>query len=219
LDNLNGTGSESVSSLEYAAPRIGRARASLYPAIIFLGAAPLVVGVSILILYWITRWDWLMGAGFYTLGGGAICFFGGVICLLIFWFQESRSKQRPPGEVRKKVGLAALLLASNWPVAFVCVAVGVAAMTRVTVTVINEGDAPIESFVVTAPGFSQELGPVAPGKKAKCVVRATNEGALEFAAKSGGVTTTASGAYVGDFSGGDYEVTVSGGKIVSRKRR
>jgi len=208
-----------VSHLEYAAPAVGWLRASLYPRVIFLGAAPLVAGFAIIALYWMTEWHVLMLAGFFTILAGVISVLAGGGILFLFWLRERRLERYSQGALRVRVLVASILLASNFPAAWACMMAGVELDSRMTVTVLNQGTTRIDSFVLTAPGFTKELGPIPAGGKAKCIVHVTRDGPMDFTSRAG--TITSGGivdGYVTDGIGGRWDVTMDGAHKVSAKR-
>ena len=72
----------------------------VYRVALICGAAPLLIGVSIFILWLITRWDWLMMAGIFTLYGGVAIFVVGVLALARFCWLAFRT----PGFPRRRRG-------------------------------------------------------------------------------------------------------------------
>jgi len=208
-----------VSQLEYAAPAVGWARASLYPRVIFLGAAPLVAGVTIIVLYWATEWQVLVVAGFITVLVGVISVLVGAGILFVFWLRERRLGRYSRAALRLRIFLAALLLASNFPAAWACITAGAELDSRMTVMVTNKGTTRIDRFVLTAPGFTKELGPIPPGGKVKCIVHVTRQGPLNFTCGTGTITTSGTvDGYVTDGIGGRWDVTMDGAQKLSIKR-
>src|SRR5262249_6050924 len=57
--------------------------------------------------------------------------------------------------------------------------------TRYTVRVRNDSGATLESFVVTGPGASIEMGPVAPAEEVETHLHFRGDGQLRFAARQG----------------------------------
>jgi len=209
-----------VAALEYEQPGAEKSQRSLYPVIMVLGGAPLVIGVSIFLLYWLTRADWLMLAGFFTLLAGVICFLSGGGLLLVYALEERRRKRLHPTVLQRRLWIALVLLMSNWPAGVACVFAAVEVMSRITVTVVNQGTTKIDSFVVIAPGVNKELGPIPAGKKVKTSFQVAREGSLDFTMINGGTTSGGSiDGYVTGSDGAEYGVVVTGSNAVNVSKR
>ena len=97
-----------------------------YRVALFCGAIPLIVGVSIFLLWLVTRWDWLMLAGVFTIYGGIGLFLIGSVALANYF----RLGWRTPELLRRSLwrstlGCAGLLL-SNFVVAAAIIVAGFA---------------------------------------------------------------------------------------------
>jgi hypothetical protein len=154
--------------------------AAFYAAIA-CGALPLSVGAIIYLLWRLTWWDWLMGAGIGTIGSGLVLVFLGSLCLVKDFIDgSSRTLLRPP---RRVDVLAAVVLIANFPAAAFCLYSAEEVRTRYTVEVFNETNGPISSFVLTGPGVSTDLGPIAAGQHVRWHLHFHGSGPLNFAAK------------------------------------
>jgi len=71
-----------------------------YQVALFCGSFPLLVGVSIFLLWLITRWEWLMMAGSNTLFGGVALFTIGVVALARFHWLAVRNLDVPRQRLR-----------------------------------------------------------------------------------------------------------------------
>ncbi|HDZ68993.1 MAG TPA: hypothetical protein ENH43_01040 [Phycisphaerales bacterium] len=92
----------------------------LYRISIAFGATPLVIGVSIFILWYFTRADFLTTAGLFTILGGLFFVLIGVVCLIIYLWCEARRKTSSKRLFKR--GLFAIgIIISNFPAAFVIV--------------------------------------------------------------------------------------------------
>jgi hypothetical protein len=95
------------------APAVNRA----YRLALFCGACPLVVGVSIFLLWLVTRWEWLPQAGILTILGGCVLFLIGSFALLrAHWF-AAHDPVVPKSKLWRATLLGAGLLLSNFLVA------------------------------------------------------------------------------------------------------
>ncbi|MEP6671006.1 MAG: hypothetical protein ABJF10_17735 [Chthoniobacter sp.] len=180
-----------------------------YRVALLCGAIPLVVGVSIFLLWLLTRWGWLMTAGIFTLYGGVAFFLVGVVALGRFCWLALRT----PGLPRRPlwlstVGCAALLL-SNFPVAGGIAATAIRIETRYTVTVHNTSPQPLSGVRVFGGGCEADFGAFAPGGVVRRSFWIEREGELKFQAGSGAATqaTTIDG-YVIPSVGGHVTVTI-----------
>ncbi|MFI5403179.1 MAG: hypothetical protein ACHQ1G_09595 [Planctomycetota bacterium] len=87
-----------------------------YRLALLCGALPLVVGVSVFLLWLVTRADGLMLLGFFVLCGGLAFFAVGVLALGRFCWLAFREPQLPARFWAATIACALLLL-SNFPVA------------------------------------------------------------------------------------------------------
>jgi hypothetical protein len=101
----------------YATPGTGHKDVSvtLYRAVIACGALPLVVGVAVVFLYWLTRSKALPVFGLFTILGGLVLGgVAGVLLAIVAWqaWQNDRSMFLA---WRKRIVLAILLLGRQLP--------------------------------------------------------------------------------------------------------
>jgi hypothetical protein len=94
-----------------------------YRIALFCGACPLVVGVSVFLLWMAFHWDWLMDAGIWTIVGGILLFMVGAISLIVSHQGEMKAAKITCGKVWRSTLLCAGLLLSNFLVARVIVGV------------------------------------------------------------------------------------------------
>lgn len=180
-----------------------------YRVALICGASPLLVGVSVFLLWLVTRWDWLMAAGMLTLYGGVAIFLVGALALARFCWLAFRS----PDPRGRRPWLSALacagLLLVNVPVAGGIVAAAIAIETRYTVVVHNTSPQPLESVRVFGGGCDESLGSIPPGGFARRSFWIQRDGELRFRALRGAVihTKTIDG-YVTNNMGGHTTVTV-----------
>lgn len=145
------------------------------------GVEPLAAGICIYVAWLITRADILMFIGMLNIGLGVVAFFIGLVCLAFHHFGGSREGAGRP--CRSWPTLLLLLL--NFPVAAFCVLSASYLHSRYTLSFRNESPVAIESLVITGPGISSEIGPVAPGES-KCVhFHFEGEGSVTFDARQG----------------------------------
>jgi hypothetical protein len=137
--------------------------------------------------------------------------------MIVAW-QAWRDGRPTFGVWRKRIRLAAVLLAANFPAAFVCAAVGERLMNTSYLTIHNAGTTRVDSFVVTWPGGSEVLGPIEVGAAARGSFVVKRDGAVTFQERRG--ATVSEGTLEGYTTGGqrhdlavvtqDATVTVNG---------
>ena len=93
-----------------------------YRVALFCGACPLVVGVTVFLLWLITHWDWLEMAGICTIGCGILLFIVGACSLIITHHTERTVYNVPRGKLWRSTLLCAGLLLSNFLAAAVIIA-------------------------------------------------------------------------------------------------
>jgi hypothetical protein len=174
----------------------GFARSALRTAT-FCGALPLVSGTLIYLCWRVTRWDWLMVAGFITLLAGLMLFFVGAVSLLAGASHDIPRESIPGRRWRLQVSAIGCLLFLNFPAAAFYLYSADDVLTRTTVDVINDSPSVIESFVLEGPGVQQEIGPLAAGQQEIGPLAAGQQirrhlhfrgkGTLQFVAKSQGI--------------------------------
>jgi hypothetical protein len=140
---------------------------------------------------------------------GLIAVVAGAIALGRYLWQERRVERGRRCPLWLQALLVGGLLVANFPAAVFFGLSAVDIMTRYTLRVCNDSDRTIESFVVTGPGVREELGPIAPGRKAQRHIDVTGDGSLEFSARQQDVQFggTAEG-YVTPNLGGDTTIRV-----------
>ena len=161
-----------------------------YRIAFFCGALPLCSGVSIFALWCLTRWDWLVLAGFWVIGVGLIFVMVGLTALLRFWTLRGKDASHSQSHNRwaTAIGLAALL--SNFPAA-IAIVVAVSLILRMsTVFVRNETDHAVNQVRVFGGGVDEWIGTVSPGEVAEESFWIHTDGVLELSIQRGGVTET-----------------------------
>jgi hypothetical protein len=176
----------SLSGRPKSAPSPIGARGDLRIATV-CGALPLATG-TLIYLYWrVTRWDWLMGAGFITIAVGVVLFFVGAGSLLASATRDVQRPSMPGRRWRRQVAAAGCLLFLNFPAAAFYVYSADDVMTRTTVDVFNDSPSVIESFVLEGPGVHTEVGPLAAGQHIRRHLRFRGLGTLSFVANEQGI--------------------------------
>ena len=123
----------------------------------------MAAGTSVFLLWLVLRWDWLMAAGAYIIGGGCVLFVVGVVVLLGFLVRARLSRWFPRPRLRRMTVAAALLLLANFPAAAgVLVAVG-KVESCYSVVIENHSPAMLEAVRVSGGGCEIDFGRLAPG--------------------------------------------------------
>ncbi len=134
-----------------------------YRVALWCGALPLVVGVSIFVLWVITRWDSLMLAGIFTLFGGLAFFAAGAIALSRFCWLGLRAPDLPRRRLWLRTIACGALLLSNFPVAGGIVVAADVIETCYTVVVRNGSASPLDDVRVVGGGCDVSFGSIPPG--------------------------------------------------------
>jgi len=152
------------------------------------GVLPLLVGVLLFVVWVITRWDWLMLGGLFTLYVGLACFIVGVIALAQYCWQVSRAPDPPRQKWGGSVIACAALLISNFPAAGGIVAAVIAIKTCYAVVVRNASQQSISDVCVYGGGCQADFGSIPPGGVARRWLWIQQEGELEVSADIGSKT-------------------------------
>ncbi len=187
-----------------------------YRVAMICGVTPLVVGTSIFALWLVTRWDWLVLAGVYTIYGGTIIFLCGSVALARFYWLAARQSGFPRRVLwRSTLGCGALLL-SNLVVAGGITICAVSLLTRYTVTVHNASQGSLGGVRISGGGCDEDLGTVLPGGTVRPSFRFHQDGRLEFRSGSGAtVSAKTIDDYVTRNMGGHASVTIHSDGTIS----
>jgi len=145
------------------------------------GAAPLAAGIVIYLLWRITEWHGLYFFGIANILAGVFFFLVGAVSLA-WHLRDDQGVQRTRRHPLWLEGiLVGGLLLINFPVAAYLTYSVWDVMTRCTVTVLNEGDRPIDGLVLTGPGVQTKVGRVPGGARRTRHLHVRGDGALAFA--------------------------------------
>jgi hypothetical protein len=156
-----------------------------YRVALLCGGFPLLVGVSVFLLWLATRADELMMAGVFVLFGGLACFAVGVLALARYCWLAFRAPELPRRFWIATIACAALLL-SNFPAAGVIMYAAEAIFSRYTVVIRNDSDRSVEDVEVSGNGrlyFSTDS--ILPGDVVEGSFRLHHEGGLDLHARTG----------------------------------
>ncbi len=184
------------------------------------GALPLLVGVSIFVLWTATRSTWLMAAGLYTVYAGMAVVLVGGIALARYYRTASRAAGVSPRRLRLSTCAAGLLLLSNFPVAGGIIAAVIAIETCYTVVVHNASNEPLDDVRVFGGGCDESLGRIPPGDTAQESFWIDEDGQLEFRARrAAAVHQAVIDWYVSNNLGGHTVVTVNADGTITAENR
>lgn len=163
--------------------RYGNGSFKFLAAAIACGAIPLTLGTLIYWTWRTTRWEWLPGAGLYTILAGLVLFAAGVICLAVYMVREGRVERTR----RVPLGLQGLivggLLVVNFPAAAFYANSAIDLMVQCRIHIINESGKAVNSFLLTGPGVDTEAGPIPQAGRTQCYLDFHGDGPLNFSAK------------------------------------
>jgi len=188
----------------------------VYRIAVICGFIPLLVGISIFVIWLITRSDWLMLAGLLTIYGGIALFVVGAIALFRFWFMAHRE----PDYSKKKRWIATVLcfglLLINFPVALGIVNAAIRIETRYTVVIRNASSQPVNEIRIFGGGCSKSLNSIRGGGTGEVSFWIEHDGQLQFEAVSGGrqIEGIVDG-YVTNGEGGYVTITIKPDHTIS----
>ena len=154
----------------------------LLKAAIACGAVPLAIGTTIYVTWRITRWDWLMAAGLFTVLGGLVVFVIGTGCLIAYVGGNARREKHRRVSLGIQTLLVGGLLLVNFPAAAYYAWSAVDLFTAYGVSIVNDSGAAIDSVVLTGPGVHVEVGPLPPGGRSHQELHFRGDGTLDFSA-------------------------------------
>ena len=140
--------------------------------------APLIAGTLIFLTWLWLRWDGLMVAGLGTIFAGLFLFCIGVSCLVTHIFM--RRAVAGPRSFHWPSALAGTLLLLNFPMAAVYAITAIDITMRYHVSVENQRDEPVETFLVSGGGVHVEFGPIGPHAVESRALNFREDGHLSF---------------------------------------
>ena len=147
---------------------------------LFCWIFPLVAGVSIFVLWVITRWDWLMLAGGITLFGGTIFFLAGCCALFRYCVIARRTTPQSSRRIWTTAGLCGALLLSNFVVAGGIIVAFEAILTCNTVRIHNASEKTATDAQLLGRGYRIFIGTIPPHTTVQRSVWVSQEGELTF---------------------------------------
>jgi hypothetical protein len=164
-------------SLGYDAGQARAASPGLYRLCLLCGIGPLIAGLGILALYWLTDLSVLPILGLLTLLVGGTMVFAGFVMNVIYLSQARRATIDRAASIRRG-SISLLILAMNIPAAIFCVIAGVSFSTRVQFVVENQGTSTIDGGTLLHSNQTGIFGKIAPGTTASAYLRIDNSGPI-----------------------------------------
>lgn len=188
-----------------------------YRAAIVCGAAPMVVGVGVFLVWLAVRADWLMLVGGVTLTAGPAVVAVGAVCLLIYVLARRKVPEgrRGRGWWLRPVGALGLLLA-NFPVGYAVFTAAWFVETRYVVEIHNTAPVAAQSVTLTGGGVEVPFGDIHPGERVQHGFHIRHDGELTLTAVLGDQPVeTVIYTYVTNSLGANKVVTIGPGGEVS----
>ncbi|HVS71009.1 MAG TPA: hypothetical protein VHQ47_07130 [Phycisphaerae bacterium] len=207
------------SPMALDARQVRVARGFLRAAVV-CGVVPLVGGLGILGMYWLTENDFWVASGLWGLlvGGGMVVL--GLAFLVVWAFAERRAAR----VVRRRFRWWTLvftggLLVANFPVAGGCVIAGIYMATASTVEIVNETGAVIDRSAIILPdGRRIEGGRIAAGMRVRRRYHMDVDGPVTVWVEQGGKSgSVVAAAYNTSEGHSDSRVTVDSGLVMTAK--
>jgi hypothetical protein len=148
-----------------------------------LSLGPLTVGVSIFLLWWLTRSFIFESLGFYTILGGLISVSLAFITVIGYAIVALRAKESTVKvAIRAAIVLTVILI--NFPAALACLVGYDYTSSLYVLTVENKSSVTIQRVTVSGSCTTTNLGPISPGGKKHIKFYAESEGPLLFSVSS-----------------------------------
>jgi hypothetical protein len=173
---------------------------------------PLSLGVGALLCYWFTANEFFVQVGLICVTVGAIAALAGTILVILTYSFSVRvvSDWRETIRWRAKLALAGVVL--NFPIAFVCMTVGLVLVQRTLFEVRNEGAEPVQSVVLDIGTERIDIGDLAAGESWSTWRRGTDPVAVEWEV-AGTRHRQQLATYIQD-GGGEVGVSLKGDRLV-----
>lgn len=141
---------------------------------------PLVTGAVILVAWLVTRQNWLMMAGIYTIICGLILFSMGVVAIIVI--ARLAKKQGLP--CKKKIILLTCLLLLNFPVAMGMTHYALNILSEYKVLIVNNSNESADIIFFDPAGKNYAVTDVSPHSKTQNIFHFEGEGPVSYHVKS-----------------------------------
>lgn len=150
---------------------------------------PAVAGVGITVLYLLTWWGALQVLGLVCMLAGLVSVGVAAVLLGVYGVGQWRYGTMSKNRLGREIVLAGLLLVANFPLAVVCVFVGMDESSKVLVTFVNETSGPVTAVTLISNGVPTVVGDLPAKSQRKVTVRVTSVSGVKGSATTGGVAT------------------------------
>lgn len=157
----------------------------LYRTVKYCATIPMLIGVSIFVLWLVTRIDELMLLGAFALYIGLGFLAVGLLALAGYYWTGSRRPDIPRQQLRMSTLKGAGLLFSNFLVAGGIIVAVLAIACRYTVEVHNATPLPLDEVRIHGAGVEDTFGPIPPGATVERTFCIEHDGSLTLVAASG----------------------------------
>ena len=157
----------------------------LYRTVKYCATTPMLIGVSIFVLWLVTRIDELMLLGAFALFIGLGLLAVGLLALAGYYWTGSRRTDMPRQQLRISTLKGAGLLFSNFLVAGAIIAAVLAIACRYTVEIHNASQLTLDKVRVYGAGADATFGSIPPGATVERTFCIEHDGELIFEAASG----------------------------------
>jgi hypothetical protein len=127
---------------------------------------PMLFGIGCLAMYWLTRAKAFISLGVLTLLGGAICFFVGLVCAIVYYTISRSHPHVDRKQLSHTTAVALGLLLLNIPVAFGCMFIGghLATQACISIRIENDGAKTVSGIVLNTPDGPINIKSLQPGE-------------------------------------------------------
>ncbi|MGD9079469.1 MAG: hypothetical protein PVG96_09015 [Desulfobacterales bacterium] len=126
---------------------------------------PLLAATIVLLAYWKTHAEFLLGDGLLLLVAGFILGLVGIGCVLLFLLLNMRSAE-PERRKGRRISIKAItLILLNIPLALIYVFVGGHLASKIYLEIVNESPYRLNQVVIISAAHRQDLGELEPGEK------------------------------------------------------
>ena len=141
---------------------------------------PLLAATIVLLAYWKTHAEFLLGDGLLLLVAGFTLGLVGIGCVLLFLLLNMRSAEPERSEGRRRGFIAITLILLNIPVALIYVFVGGHLASRIYLEIVNESPYRLNQMVIITNAHRQDLGELEPGEKIETYYHPKQESGVEI---------------------------------------
>jgi len=179
---------------------------------------PLLVGVTIFLLWLVTDSDVFMVAGILTMYAGTVVVVFGLVVLARFYWKASVDTEIPRRKLKLRTALCAALLLINFPAAVGLSIIAIWLKTEYSITIYNASSAILHDVRVVGGGEEAWFGTLSSGENTQNSIWISTDGTLRISAvREGDTISGVIDDYVTNSMGGNTHVTIHPDKTISVK--